>query len=839
MKGDFSRIRFNRGRHYTAVLQQQGRVELDADANEQRMIDGYLRRAETVDVIGEYGTPMDDPGFAISVTARGEIRIGKGRYYVAGLLCDNLHHQHYDDQPYLLDASYSSTELLEALSQADSDACLCVYLEVWQRLVTALDDPCLGEPALGQADTTARVQTVWRVVASLDQPTQDNNAFNEANNALAPGGVLKIEHDLKRMPIDNGNVGVGIQRGSGDAGSTSSSSSCSCKAMYAKPQRLEPGTMSAQTAPATGDCGCQPIPAAGYVGLENQLYRVEIHQAGDPTSATFKWSRENGSVVVAIQSVSGSSVVVNSLGPDANLGFQQGQWVEISDDTYLFGDTPNQPGLLYQIQHIEPSTLTVTMTTTVQPVNTSRNARMRRWDQAGPSASASGIALSSNWIALENGIQVCFGSGNFTRGDAWTIPARAATGQIDWPPCGGNGKTYQLPHIATIHRAPLACIHANTLDQYANTDNSSPFTIDDCRRQFPNLTDLTADANAKAIHITQINWTNDDAMTLDTLIKNGLVVTFDSALNCPLTPANFIITLETAIILERATDNNVHAYYAFSEQNSNSPTTPSKANLADAKFDAVERPTPTAFRSPDIIDSKLTQKKDVVSWTLPYKDVSTLQDLDLIALNAALVPGLEYNWPGRVRVKLPGHSLYAAGRGNTGTLYLDGQAFGQTARTADNSRDRIDLQFPTGNSDKASDFESWFYLYPVLAVTEVDLTYSAMTVQDNGTPTVISTTPAATTQPIVQQATIYLNYTAIAPATIHLSLNGDATVASVPSTVQVKAGDASVTVTVTLSGVPAEGVTDTFALSAAINTALGTAAAQTASFTVTGQIVFT
>ena len=40
-----------------------------------------------------------------------------------------------------------------------------VFLEVWERLVTALDDPCLREPALGQADTTARVQTVWRVVA--------------------------------------------------------------------------------------------------------------------------------------------------------------------------------------------------------------------------------------------------------------------------------------------------------------------------------------------------------------------------------------------------------------------------------------------------------------------------------------------------------------------------------------------------------------------------------------------------------------------------------------------------------------------------------------------------
>ena len=48
---------------------------------------------------------------------------------------------------------------------------LVLVLEVWQRLVTALDDPCLLEPALGQADTTARLQTVWRVVGSINQTT--------------------------------------------------------------------------------------------------------------------------------------------------------------------------------------------------------------------------------------------------------------------------------------------------------------------------------------------------------------------------------------------------------------------------------------------------------------------------------------------------------------------------------------------------------------------------------------------------------------------------------------------------------------------------------------------
>ena len=57
MKGDFSRIRFEKTKHYTAVLEQQGRIAVDADHNEQRAIDRNLRETETVDIIGPYGAP--------------------------------------------------------------------------------------------------------------------------------------------------------------------------------------------------------------------------------------------------------------------------------------------------------------------------------------------------------------------------------------------------------------------------------------------------------------------------------------------------------------------------------------------------------------------------------------------------------------------------------------------------------------------------------------------------------------------------------------------------------------------------------------------------------------
>lgn len=163
MKGDFSRLRFSPHKNYTSVLQQQGRVALDADTNEQCAINDYLRTTETVDIVGPVGGPIHDEGFEITVPGDA-IKIGKGRYYVEGILCENEHPLFYADQPYLINPSPDGPELLAELSSG-AISVIQVYLQVWRRLVTVVDDHCLREPALGLADTTARLQTVWRVLA--------------------------------------------------------------------------------------------------------------------------------------------------------------------------------------------------------------------------------------------------------------------------------------------------------------------------------------------------------------------------------------------------------------------------------------------------------------------------------------------------------------------------------------------------------------------------------------------------------------------------------------------------------------------------------------------------
>src|SRR5215472_2683189 len=216
MKGDFSRIRSEKGKHYTAVLKQQGRVDLDADANEQRAIDLTLRETINTDVIGPYGAPDFDAGFEIKVDVD-KITIGPGRYYVNGILCENKDSLDYDSQPYLINPAQTQSQLLDQLLKATTGSTLGLVLEVWQRLVTALDDPCLIEPALGQADTTTRLQTVWRVVGAIS-----------ASTATSADPVIE-----KLSPC--------------------------CQALYSQSSTIQHGKMGAAVSPAGSDCGCQPI----------------------------------------------------------------------------------------------------------------------------------------------------------------------------------------------------------------------------------------------------------------------------------------------------------------------------------------------------------------------------------------------------------------------------------------------------------------------------------------------------------------------------------------------------------------------------------------------------
>ena len=818
MKGDFSRIRFNPGKQYTAVLEQQGRVSLDADTNEQAAIDDYLRRNETVDVIGAYGAPEHDPGFSITV-ADNQLLIGSGRYYVQGLVCENrVDALPYLSQNFLLNPSPADSVLLNELAQADGKSSIQVSLQIWQRLVTALDDACLREPALGQADTTARLQTVWRVVANLvPPPAPPPTVSTFPGTGFFRGTLLEARQNLAAEIRNNAAVFTETaapptvsEPVPAPAPAPIPAIDC-CTAMYASTPTLSTGTMNASTTAAGSDCSCEPIPAAGYQGLENQLYRIEIQQGGTEATATFKWSRENGSVVSAITAFTGNSLVVESLGPDANLGFQANQWVEVFDDSDLFGETPNSPGLLYQIQSIDPTVPSITLTSPIIGINTALNPRVRRWDQTGPSLTSAGVPLSvTTPLTLESGIEVVFRPGTYQAGDYWTIPARTATGQIEWPPCGSNGDLFQPPHSTLVYNAPLACIHWDPKQQKS--------IAEDCRRIFLPLTEINA-STSKALHVTAINWSNDSLMTADVWVANGLTITLDGAPTSPITNGNFIVTLESI-------------FDPFQQ------ATPGFELASRAR--KLQFPS-TYIRTCVALDSTITVNGPSISWTMPYLKAAPLQVLTVNAIDAGLLFGAELGQSARVRVRLLGNTISSGVA--QGQIFLDGQSLGQPVTNADGTT-HIDLQLPSSTGDRSSDFESWFYLAPTLLIANLSVAFPTLfAIAPNGNIVGVADHRVTGFETGVNPfVTITANYRALADTQVTLSLldeNGQPSQwANIDSPVTIHAGEIFTTAAINVTGDPllnGNFITATITVQASIATAIGPISATTVTFTLTGE----
>ena len=75
MKGDFTRVTDrNFVKRYTDVLRQQGRVDLDADWNEQVALRDRLARVAAADVIGPAGSPETGGGFTVGEIGRASCR---------------------------------------------------------------------------------------------------------------------------------------------------------------------------------------------------------------------------------------------------------------------------------------------------------------------------------------------------------------------------------------------------------------------------------------------------------------------------------------------------------------------------------------------------------------------------------------------------------------------------------------------------------------------------------------------------------------------------------------------------------------------------------------------
>jgi hypothetical protein len=448
MKGDFTRSTFDPRKHFTSVLMQQGRVQLDADGNEQAAILWHYLRTLATDLIGPHGGPSAEPGFEITFDQDGnrvtDLTISRGRYYVEGLLCENEEEDEaviYYNQP-----GYPLDEDRDALP----DLPFLVYLDVWERHVTAIEDPGIREDGLGASapDTASRAQVVWQV-KTTDEIPDDFDTSNITKENVEAYWDRWIE---KWQPADRGRL--------------------KAKAKEDRDEDADP---------------CIISPEARYRGIENQLYRVEIHRGGSAwdgsnngyegdysdngsaTLATFKWSRDNGSVTFPIRDLEGSVVTLEHLGRDSGISLKVGDLVEIEDNDYVLKGHAEP---LLRVEAIDPINIRVTLSG--EPGvgrDPAKHPLLRRWDH-GAGNSEKGelepdygdLRLRENaWITLEDGVQVCFqpagqeGSHTYRTGDYWLIPARTATGDVEWPGDVGQPEA-RPPHGTEHHYAPLAVV---------------------------------------------------------------------------------------------------------------------------------------------------------------------------------------------------------------------------------------------------------------------------------------------------------------------------------------------------------------------------------------------
>lgn len=447
MKGDFTRFGFDSSKHFSRVLQQQGRVTLDADGNEASAIVLHHLRMLTRDLFGAAGGPPDS-GFSLHLDASGQpaaLSLSPGHYYVGGILCENEHWIDYAEQPDHRPAPPAGNEegdaLLAWLAQPSSDQAFWLYLDVWERHVSWIEDDSIREPALGGPDTCSRAKVIWQLRAL---PWNENEWGNPREN-----------EDACRAPLPS-------LPGPGSGRMT---------------VRLDPG--SAFRDP------CIVSPEAAYRGAQNHLYRVEVHRggaAGGSNGATFKWSRENGSVAVRWLGV-GESGDAPTLEVSASRGFAAGDWVELSHDAL---DLASEPGQLVRIAVVDGDQIVVDAAsvpggTLMAWSETLSNPKLRRWDQHGSDRTAlrdgAVVIEESNgppltWLALEDGIEVAFAQGgDYRSGDYWLIPARVATEGIDWP-APGTPQALQAPHGVAHHYAPLGVLVL---------DDDAPTLLRQCR----------------------------------------------------------------------------------------------------------------------------------------------------------------------------------------------------------------------------------------------------------------------------------------------------------------------------------------------------------------------
>jgi Family of unknown function (DUF6519) len=440
MATDVARLSFDSGRNYTGVVSQQGRVSLEAEQNEQRVIDAEERRKELLDIVGPAGTP--DDGYAVSFLGD-ELIVGPGTMYVGGLRVELDAPVSYADQPDWLDRVRSIDFGLGH-----------VVLLLRETDVTAVEDAMLYEPALGGPDGAARTRLLQHIeLLTAQQKTCSAALAQDEKDWITEGATF----DPKTMQLEsNGRLLV-----------------------------------TWQGLPDTAD-PCEPSSTGGYLGAENQLIRVQIVDVSeDGSTFSILWGYDDASMLYRVTpDTSADPVLTLQRSPVDDFHRPRGgQAVQVLRSTAALPSTDGviegyvaaltgEVGVLGA--PYDPDTKTVTFPASLPAAYTDTTQTpqlyLRVWEEL-----LTGNALGSPITLTGTGVQVTItldGGGVPRIGDFWCIAVRPSTPTTVYP--DRLLRAPQPPDGPREWVCPLAVVEI--------TDQKNPIVVEDCRVQFPPLT---------------------------------------------------------------------------------------------------------------------------------------------------------------------------------------------------------------------------------------------------------------------------------------------------------------------------------------------------------------
>ncbi|AFY57594.1 hypothetical protein Riv7116_5198 [Rivularia sp. PCC 7116] len=529
MKGDFTRFTFKPEKHYTSVLMQQGRVQLDADWNEQANIHAYFNQSIAQDMIGNSGVAKTSGGFEIQIIDNStDLLITPGHIYVDGILCElegnlfdvtervNIQSNQkqielksiYIDNRILEKGEWLEVELIDKnnnnqlskkqlqIQEVDKKNQLLTFrntenidgdIKQLRRLTTYNNQP--DYPQEIQIDSKDNSKTfvegknylayldVWqRNISAIEDKDIREIALQGSDTATRTKTVWQV----KLLELENNHISKHNLH-----------TSTKWEALKKRNVYLNVDDTNA---------------SGGEGGWKNQLYRVEIHKGNqeqdNSAEVTFKWSRNNGAIVFPIKEIKSDYIEVSNFSRDISDSFKSEQWVEITNDVR---ELQGEPGTLVQLRNISQNKLFYNPATIVNDSSDSstfpqgHNLKIRSWD-SNHSNNQDAIPLKSSdrKVVLENGIQLEFEGDSFKTGDYWLIPTRAVKvnkHHIQWTFDSSDKPIPQPPEGIEHHYSALALL---------SYQNNQLNLVEDLRETFPSLSnclDKTGDIMTGALEI--------------------------------------------------------------------------------------------------------------------------------------------------------------------------------------------------------------------------------------------------------------------------------------------------------------------------------------------------